>query len=110
MNDDSSSEGRNSFNPNDEKTESQFEDSGHEEDEVLVMGVETCYPESWNNRFGRSASEKPSWYIKRIFYHDDWEILRPARYYAMPGGLSETVLLEVKVESEKMIREMRCAV
>lgn len=110
MNDDSSSKGRNSFNPNDEKTESQFEDSGHEEDEVLVMGVETCYPESWNNRFGRSASEKPSWYIKRIFYHDDWEILRPARYYAMPGGLSETVLLEVKVESEKMIREMRCAV
>ena len=78
--------------------------------EVKIIGVETVYPAEWENHFGSSSSDRATTLYERIRYKGNWEILRPAKYYATAGGVSESVLMEVKAESRKLIEEMRCAV
>lgn len=56
-----------------------------------------CYRHDWS-------------YYELIQYEGDWEILRPAKCYAIAGGVSEAVLMEVERETHKIIEELRCAV
>ena len=93
----------------DNKTPESQEDNT-QQDEMIVIGIETNYPDGWENSFGRQATSSAEWYFERIQYQDDWEILRPAKYYATAGGVSAEVVFEVQKESEKIIERMRCAV
>lgn len=78
--------------------------------EVTVTGVETVYPESWGDSFGRKAEERLTCYYERVKYQGNWEILRPAKTYMTAGGVSESILADVQAESIRMIEEMRCAI
>ena len=76
-----------------------------------VVRPEKIYPEKWENSFGQNAAiERQIYYYERIRYYGDWEILRPARTYAIAGGVSEAILKEVEDETRRMINEMGCAV
>lgn len=77
---------------------------------IEVVRPQKIYPEAWGDSFGKSAESRMSWYYERIQYDGDWEILRPAKRFAIAGGVSEAVLKEVERETHKIIREMRCAV
>ena len=85
-------------------------ESDSEYETIEVVRKEKIYPEEWGDSFGRSASERLTWLYERIRYEGDWEILRPAKIYAIAGGVSESVLKEVKRETQHIIEEMRCAV
>lgn len=77
---------------------------------IEVMTPETVYPDSWTQSFGRRTDEQLTWYYERIQYDGDWEILRPAKCFAIAGGVSESVLNEVERETRRIIAEMRRAV
>lgn len=77
---------------------------------IEVMTPETVYPDSWTQSFGRRTDEQLTWYYERIQYDGDWEILRPAKCFAIAGGVSESVLNEVERETRRIIAEMRSAV
>lgn len=79
-------------------------------EEIEVVRPEKIYPEEWNSSFGRSAADRLAWYYERIRYEGDWEILRPAKCFAIAGGVREDVLKEVQRETKSIIEEMRCAV
>lgn len=81
-----------------------------ESETVEIMRKETVYPEAWVDSFGRRADDRLSWYFERIRYYGNWEILRPARRYAIAGGVNEDVLKEVQRETRRIIEELRCAV
>ena len=86
------------------------EDILPEEEVISVIGEETLYPEEWKIRFGENFRERAASYFERIRYQGDWEILRPARVYSTAGGVSQSILAKVEVETQKLIEEMRCAV
>lgn len=77
---------------------------------VEVMRREKVYPQSWEDSFGNRADERLTWYFERVSYDGDWEILRPAKCFAIAGGVSKSVLDEVKRETHKIIEELRNAV
>lgn len=83
---------------------------GEEAEAVEVMIPETICPESWEDSFGRRTDEQLTWYYERIHYDGDWEILRPAKCFAIAGGVSKSVLKEVERETHRIIAEMRSAV
>jgi len=90
--------------------DSELPDEMESSDAVEFMKPETIYPDSWSDSFGRRTDGQLTWYYERIRYDGDWEILRPARCYAIAGGVSETVLNEVERETRRIIAEMRSAV
>ena len=77
---------------------------------VEVMRREKVYPQSWKDSFGNRAGERLTWYFERVEYDGNWEILRPAKCFAIAGGVSKSVLDEVKRETHKIIEELRRAV
>ena len=85
-------------------------DGGDNDEVTVVVRQEKVYPEKWNDSFGRSAADRLTWYYERIAYEGDWEILRPAKTYAIAGNVSEAVLKEVKHETRRIIAELRSAV
>ena len=85
-------------------------DNSGETETVEIMRKETIYPEEWEDSFGRRADGRLTWYYERIRYYGNWEILRPARRYAIAGGVNEEVLKEVQRETRRIIEELRCAV
>lgn len=78
--------------------------------EIEVISIETCYPQSWEGRFGERQAERQNCWFERISCQGNWEILRPAQIYMTAGGVSESVLEQVRVEAGRLINEMRCAV
>ena len=83
---------------------------GEDTEVTVVVRQEKVYPEKWNDSFGRSAADRLTWYYERIAYEGDWEILRPAKTYAIAGNVSEAVLKEVEYETRRIIAELRSAV
>ena len=92
------------------KEDNTTDDEMAEAEVVAVVGMETCYPRSWQGRFGKRARERLFCYYERIRYQGNWEILRPAKICLTAGGVSEAVLKQVQVEARQLINEMRCAV
>jgi len=77
---------------------------------IEVMRREKVYPQSWEDSFGNKVGERLTWYFERVPYDGDWEILRPAKCFSIAGGVSKSVLNEVKRETKKIIEELRSAV
>ena len=94
-----------------EAEQNDSKDLGSTEEEVVeVYGIETAFPEEWEDQFGRTPCKRSEKLFERIHYKDHWEILRPARLFMTAGGVSETVLTMVKGESRKILEELRGAV
>ena len=103
----------NQTNVPDEKNDhenSSYHETKPMDKQVNVIGFKICYPNDWRDGFGKRVTESTPWYYERIHYQDDWDILRPASFYCAAGNINKTVIQQVEEETQKMIKEMRCAV
>ncbi len=67
------------------------------------------FPEQWYTSFGKSSDEE-AFYLERIHYSGDWDVLRPAREVFGINPITDEEIDMLFYEAEQIIDKLRVTI